>query len=65
MREHKLELLAPAGSFESLKAAISNGADAIYLGGGKHNARVNAANFTEEELVAALDMPMKEAKRFI
>ena len=63
MREHKLELLAPAGSFESLKAAISNGADAIYLGGGKHNARVNAANFTEEELVAALDYAHERGKK--
>ncbi len=63
MRKQKLELLAPAGSFESLKAAISNGADAIYLGGGKHNARVNAANFTEEELVAALDYAHERGKK--
>ena len=55
MKKYKLELLAPAGSFESLKAAISNGADAVYLGGGKHNARINAANFNEKELIEAID----------
>ena len=48
MNDLKLELLAPAGSFESLKAAIANGADAVYLGGGKYNARANAGNFTEK-----------------
>ena len=63
MRKHKLELLAPAGSFESLKAAVSNGADAIYLGGGKHNARVNAANFTEKELAAAIDYAHERDKK--
>ncbi|HBR02411.1 MAG TPA: hypothetical protein DD738_07355 [Ruminiclostridium sp.] len=52
---HNIELLAPAGSFESLKAAIVNGADAVYLGGGKFNARVNASNFSEDELRRALD----------
>ena len=55
MKNDKLELLAPAGSFESLKAAVTNGADAVYLGGGKFNARVNAGNFTEEDLSKALD----------
>lgn len=51
----KLELLAPAGSFEALKAAVVNGADAVYLGGGKFNARVNAINFTEDDLCSALN----------
>lgn len=55
MKNQKMELLAPAGSFEALKAAVMNGADAVYLGGGKFNARVNAGNFTEEELTLALD----------
>ena len=55
MNHKKLELLAPAGSFESLKAAVANGADAVYLGGGKFNARINAENFTEEDLARALD----------
>lgn len=51
----KLELLAPAGSFESLKAAVLSGADAVYLGGGKYNARINAGNFSGDDLVRALD----------
>lgn len=55
MNHKKLELLAPAGSFESLKAAVANGADAVYLGGGKFNARINAENFTEEDLARAMD----------
>jgi len=63
MKGHKLELLAPAGSFESLKAAILNGADAVYLGGGKHNARINAANFTETELAAAFDYAHERGKK--
>jgi len=63
MKGHKLELLAPAGSFESLKAAISNGADSVYLGGGKHNARINAANFTETELAAAFDYAHERGKK--
>ena len=47
------ELLAPAGSFEALRAAVQNGADAVYLGYGDFNARRNAKNFTEEEFRAA------------
>ncbi len=46
----KPELLAPAGSMESLYAAIENGCDAVYLGGKQFNARQNANNFTNEEL---------------
>ena len=50
------ELLAPAGSFDALKAAISGGADAVYFGGGDFNARINAKNFSNEELKQAIDM---------
>ena len=50
------ELLAPAGSLEALKAAISGGADAVYFGGGDFNARINAKNFTNEELKQAIDL---------
>ncbi|MDO4568575.1 MAG: DUF3656 domain-containing protein [Clostridia bacterium] len=50
----KLELLAPAGSMESLVAALSNGADAVYMGGGDFNARRNARNFDDSELRAAI-----------
>ena len=44
------ELLAPAGSYDALCAAIQSGADAVYMGGVAFNARINAKNFTEEEL---------------
>lgn len=50
----KPELLAPAGSMESLHAAVDNGADAVYLGAGSFNARVNADNFTVEEIAEAV-----------
>lgn len=50
----RIELLAPAGSFEALKAAVENGADAVYLGGKMFNARASAANFDSDELKKAL-----------
>ena len=49
------ELLAPAGSSEALRAAVQNGADAVYLGYGDFNARRNAKNFTREEFQDAVD----------
>ena len=49
------ELLAPAGSFESLKAAVLSGTDAVYLGGSLFNARASATNFNDEELEKAVD----------
>ncbi len=51
---HKVELLAPAGSYDSLKAAIGAGADAVYLGGTRFGARASAANFREDELCQAV-----------
>ncbi|MDE5994741.1 MAG: U32 family peptidase [Oscillospiraceae bacterium] len=47
---NKIEILAPAGNSESLKAAVLSGADAVYFGVGKFNARRNADNFSKEEL---------------
>src|SRR6201996_1598007 len=44
------ELLAPAGDWECAKAAVENGADAIYFGLDKFNARMRAHNFTESDL---------------
>src|SRR4051812_30774844 len=44
------ELLAPAGDWEAMKAAVVNGADAVYFGLDNFNARHRAANFTIEEL---------------
>ena len=53
--ERMPEILAPAGDFATLKAAVSAGADAIYLGGEQFGARAFAKNFTEEELCSAID----------
>lgn len=49
-RLQTMELLAPAGSFEAFKAAVENGADAVYLGGKSFNARASAANFDLDSL---------------
>lgn len=51
----KVELLAPAGSKAALEAAVKAGADAIYLAGQQYGARKSAANFSEEELIEAID----------
>ena len=48
-----LELLAPAGSMEALRAAVQNGANAVYLGCGQFNARQSAKNFTPQTLAEA------------
>ena len=50
----KLELLSPVGDFECLKAAVQNGADAVYLGGKDFSARASANNFDREELKEAV-----------
>lgn len=55
MRNKDFELLAPAGSLEILKGVIESGADAVYVGGSMFGARVYANNFTEEELLEAID----------
>ena len=49
-----LELLAPAGSMEALRAAVQNGANAVYLGCGQFNARQSAKNFTPQTLDEAV-----------
>lgn len=49
------ELLSPAGSMESLKAAVQNGADAVYLGGTFFSARASACNFNSEQLIEAIN----------
>lgn len=51
----RVELLAPAGSYEALVAAVENGADAIYLAGQHFGARKFAKNFSDEELAAGID----------
>ncbi len=61
-----LELLAPAGNLEMLRAAIENGADAVYMGLTKYNARVMTNNFTKEEYIEAIDYAHKrKAKIFL
>ena len=50
----KIELLAPVGHFEGLRAAVANGADAIYVGGPSFGARKEAA-FTHDELVEVIE----------
>ena len=49
-----MELLSPAGSMDALRAAVQNGADAVYLGLSAFNARRGAKNFTLEELQEAV-----------
>ena len=51
-----MELLSPAGNYESLESAVKAGADAVYVGGSQFSARRNAKNFTEEEMEKALTL---------
>lgn len=55
MRNKDFELLAPAGNLEIFKGVIESGADAVYVGGSIFGARAYANNFTEEELLEAID----------
>jgi putative protease len=53
--EHRPELLAPAGDWDCLKAAVKAGTDAVYFGLPAFNARLRAENFTEKDLPAVMD----------
>ena len=53
--EKKVELLSPAGNFDCLKAAIQNGADAVYIGASEYSARAGATNFNLNELKRAVE----------
>ena len=55
MKKNQLELLAPAGSYDIFRAVLNAGADAVYVGGGQFGARAYANNFTEDELLEAID----------
>lgn len=55
MKKREIELLAPAGSVSALVAAVQNGADAVYIGGKIFNARINANNFDDKTMIAAID----------
>ena len=52
----KIELLAPAGSLQALKAAVENGADAVYIGGEAFGLRAKAKNFSPEEMAEVLKL---------
>lgn len=54
MGKRKIELLAPAGSWEALEAAVNAGADAVYMGGKAFGARAYASNFDEEQMAKAV-----------
>lgn len=53
--KRKVELLSPVGDFECLVAAVQNGADAVYFGASKFNARMNSTNFEGENLKKAIE----------
>ena len=55
----KSELLAPAGDLNSLYSAISNGATSVYVGGSSFNARMYANNFTDEDIIKAIEYAHK------
>lgn len=55
MARHIPELLAPVGGWPQLKAAVQNGADAVYMGGPLFNARIKADNFSHKDMKAAID----------
>ena len=57
------ELLCPAGSMEALEAAVACGADAVYLGASEFNARINAHNFSFEELGEAVSLAHSRGAR--
>lgn len=59
-----IELLSPAGSFECAKAALSAGADAIYMGGNKFSARAFAKSATEEKIIDSIKLTKDSGKRF-
>lgn len=66
MKKRNIELLAPAGGMEQFYAAINNGADAVYLGGSKFNARIGAENFSIEEIEKACDFAhLRRAKVYV
>ena len=55
MKNRTVEILAPAGSYESMVAAVNAGADAVYIGGSRFGARAYANNLDEENMVKAID----------
>lgn len=64
INHQKVEILAPAGSYESFKAAIAAGADAVYAGGSRFGARAYAKNFTDALLLEAIDYAHLHGRKF-
>ncbi len=64
MKDRTIELLAPAGSFETFQAVLSAGADAVYAGGSRFGARAFADNFTQEELLSAISLAHLHGRKF-
>ena len=63
MKQKKIEILAPAGSFDSLKAAIAAGADAVYMGGSRYGARAYAKNADRDEMTEAISYAHLHGRR--
>ncbi|MCD7866920.1 MAG: U32 family peptidase [Clostridiales bacterium] len=63
MEKERIELLAPAGSPEGFEAALRAGADAVYVGGTAFGARAYARNFSQEELITAIDQAHFHGKK--
>lgn len=62
----KVEILAPAGSYEGMAAAVNAGCDAVYIGGSRFGARAFADNLTKEELLRAIDfVHLREKKLYL
>ena len=59
----KVELLAPAGSYEALEAALRAGADAVYLGGEKFGARAYADNLDRDHMIQAIQYAHLHGKK--
>lgn len=58
-----VELLSPAGSIESMKAAVNAGCDAVYMGGSRFGARAYADNPEDENLIRAIDYMHARGKK--
>ncbi len=63
MKNHKIELLSPAGDTERLKLAVKFGADAVYIGGEQFGMRTNPSNFNADELKAAVEFVHSNNKK--
>ena len=60
---NKVELLAPAGDMEKLKTALHFGADAVYFAGKQYGLRAMATNFTEEQMIEAVEYTHSKGKK--